>query len=252
MAQPAPVLPAAVAAKSSGLGKILLIVGGVLLLLFVIGVGAAVYGVYWVKHKVSTYTAAVTGAGSSPEVKVEHGDSCRLLSRDDLQQALGVAVERTSEIMEGSDPGCAYYTNPDAFAQLQRMALEQARRDSEEAAKKPGPKTDNPLELLKDANRLEGVVKGLGLSQPEKDGRVFSFTVQRNYGRDNWGPLRATMSVVPGFEDVNGVGDHAMMGSFGHAFYVLQGDSMIHLDLTHVPNARNRGAEIANKIASSL
>ncbi len=250
--QPAPVQSAAVAAKSSGLGKILLIVGGVLLLLFVIGVGAAVYGVYWVKHKVSNYTAAVTGTGSSPEVKVEHGDSCRLLSRDDLQHVLGVAVERTSEIMEGSDPGCAYYTNPDAFAQLQRMALEQARRDSEEAAKKPGPKTDNPLELLKDANQLEGVVKGLGLSQPEKDGRVFSFTVQRNYGRDNWGPLRVTMSVVPGFEDVNGVGDHAMMGSFGHAFYVLQGDSMIHLDLTHVPNARNRGAEIAKKIASSL
>src|SRR5580765_5949752 len=56
-AQPA----AAVAAKGSGLGKILLIVGGVLLLLFLIAVGSAIYGVYWVKHKVSTYTSAVTG-----------------------------------------------------------------------------------------------------------------------------------------------------------------------------------------------
>ncbi len=154
--------------------------------------------------------------------------------------------------MEGSDPGCAYYTNPEAFAQLQRMAIEQARRDSELAAKKPGPKTDNPLELLKDANQLEGVVKTFGLSLPDKDGRVFSFTVQRNFGRDNWLPLRTTMSVVPGFEDVSGVGDHAMMGSFGHAFYVLQGDSMVHLELTYVPDARTRGALLGGKIAGNL
>ena len=246
------VAPAAPAAKGSGLGKILAIVGGVLLLLFVLGAGAAIYGVYWVKHKVSTYTSAVTGSGSSPQVKVEQGDSCRLLPKEDLAQVLGVAVDRTSEIMEGSEPGCAYYTNPEAFSQLQRMAIEQARRDSEAASKKPGPKTDNPLELLKDANQLEGVVKTFGLSQPDKDGRVFSFTVQKDFGRDNWGPLRTTLSVVPGFEDVNGVGDHAMMGSFGHAFYVLRGDSVVHLELTYVPDARTRGALLGGKIAGNL
>jgi hypothetical protein len=244
--------PVAVAAKGSGLGKVLAIVGGVLLLLFVIGVGGAIYGVYWVKHKVSTYTSAVTGGRSSPQVQVKQGDSCKLLPAEDLQQVLGVAVERTSEIMEGSDPGCAYYASPEAFAQLQRMAMEQAKRDSEVASKKPGPKTDNPLELLKDANQLEGVVKSFGLSQPDKDGRVFSFTVERNFGRENWGPLRATMSVVPGFETVNGVGDQAMMGSFGHAIYVLKGDSMVHLELTYVPDAKNRGAEIGRKIASNM
>lgn len=242
--------PAAAASKGSGIGKILLIVGGVLLLLFVIGVGAAIYGVYWVKHKVSTYTSAVTG-GDAPK-KVEQGDSCRLLSKEDLAQMLGVAVERTSEIMEGSEPGCAYYTNPEAFTQLQHMAIEQAKRDSEAASKQPGPKTDNPLELLKDANKLEGVVKSFGLSQPDKDGKVFSFTVNKDFGRDNWSPLRATLTVVPGFEDVNGVGDRAMMGSFGHALYVLKGDSVVHLETTYVPDTKTRGAEIGRKIAGNL
>jgi hypothetical protein len=244
--------PAAPAAKGSGLGKILLIVGGVLLLLFVIAVGSAIYGVYWVKHKVSTYTSAVTGGEAPKQVKLEQGDSCRLLSKDDLAQMLGVAVERTSEIMEGSEPGCAYYTNPEAFTKLQHMAIEQAKRDSEAASKQPGPKTDNPLELLKDANKLEGVVKSFGLSQPDKDGKVFSFSVQKDFGRDNWSTLRATMSVVPGFEDVNGVGDHAMMGSFGHALYVLKGDSMVHLETTYVPDTKTRGAEIGRKIAENL
>ena len=65
--QPVAVPQAAGAAKKgSGLGKILLIVGGVLLVLFVLGVGAAVYGVYWVKHKVTAYSAAVTGRSSEP------------------------------------------------------------------------------------------------------------------------------------------------------------------------------------------
>jgi hypothetical protein len=243
--------PAAAPVKSSGLGKALVITGVVLLVLFVVGVAGALYGFYWLKHKVSTYTAVVSGE-SSAQVKVAQGHSCVLLSTEELQQVLGVAVERTSEIMEGSDPGCAYYANPDAFAHLQRAAVEQARRDSEKAAKQPEPKTDNPLELLKDANQLEGVMKSLGLSQPDKEGRVFSFTVQRDFGRDNWSTLRATMSVVPGFEEMTGVGDRAMMGSFGHAIYVLKGDSVIHLELTYVPDARTRGGEIARKIVSHL
>ena len=44
-----------------------------------------------------------------------------------------------------------------------------------------------------------------------------------------------------------------MMGSsFGHAIYVLKGDSVIHLELTYVPDARTRGGEIGRKIVSHL
>jgi hypothetical protein len=236
--------------KKSHWGRTLAIAGVIVLLLFVAAIAAALYGVHWVKNKVASFTGGL--GGSSAQVKVEKGNSCVLLSKEDLQQALGVAVEKNAEIVEQSDPGCAYYTNAEAFSKLQKMALEQARRDSEQASKQPGPKTDNPLELLKDTNQMEGVVKGLGLTQPDKEGRVFSFTVQRDFGRGNWSTFRNTISVVPGFEDVPDVGDHAMMGSFGHAFYVLKGDSVVHLDLTYVPEAKTRGAEIGRKIAAHL
>ena len=86
------------------------------------------------------------------------------------------------------------------------------------------------LALLKDANQLEGIVKSFGLSEPDKEGRVFSFTIDREFGRNNWPTIRATLSVVPGFEDMTGVGDRAMMGSMGHAIYVLKGDNMVHLE----------------------
>ena len=50
--------------------------------------------------------------------------------------------------------------------------------------------------------------------------------------------MRLVEAATPGFEEVSGVGDHAMIGSFGHAFYVMKGDAMVRLDTTLVPDAR--------------
>lgn len=249
-AQPA-IPPVAAARKKSAFGKVLLVIGVVVVLLFAMGAVGAWYTMHWVKGKVRTYTGGAVG-GSPEIVSVAHGNTCALLSREDLRQVLGISIEKSQEIMEGSEPGCAYFADPAAFAQLQKMAIEQARRDSAKAAQRPAPKSDNPLELLKDTKDMEGIVKGLGLTQPAEDGRVFSFTLQRNFDPSNWSVIRGTMSIVPGFEDVSGVGDHAMIGSFGHALYVLQGSTMIHLETTYVPDARTRGAEIARKITPRL
>ena len=240
--------PATQPPKSSGGGKALLIVGGIVLVMVLAAFGAVLYGVHWVKSKVSSVTGGSFGS------EVGQGNMCRLLSPAELQRAIGVTVERSAEIMDNGDPGCAYYTNPTAFAQLQKLAVEQARRDSEKVSHEPGAnsKNDNPLELLKHTREMEGIVKGLGLSAPDPSGRVFAFSVNRNFGSGNWWPLRTTLSAVPGFDEVNGVGDHAMIGSFGHAFYVLKGDSMFKLETMTLPEARTLGSEIANKLISHL
>jgi len=241
--------PAAQPPKSSGGGKALLIVGGIVLVLVLGAFGAVFYGVHWVKHKVSSITGGSFGS------EVSQGNMCKLLSTADLQQMIGVTVERSAEIMDNGDPGCAYYTNPAAFAELQKIAIAQAKRDSEKASQYPDVKNskgDNPLELLKHTQEMEGIVKGFGLSAPDPTGRVFSFSVNRNFGSADWRPLRTTLSVLPGFDVVRAVSDHAMIGSFGHAFYVLKGDSMFKLETTYVPEARARGSEIANKIISHL
>jgi len=64
--------------------------------------------------------------------------------------------------------------------------------------------------------------------------------------------MRTTMSLVPGFEELPGIGDAAMIGSFGHALFVLKGNTMVSLQLIYVPEAQTRGAEIGRKIASHL
>src|ERR1700704_2145698 len=213
--------------KSSGAGKALLIIGGILFFMALAAFGAVIYGVHWVKGKVSSLTGGSFGS------EVSQGNTCRLLSTAELQRTLGVTIERSAEIMDNGDPGCAYYANPAAFAELQKIAIAQARRDSETASKDPAlnnSKNDNLLGLLKHTKEMEGMVKGLGLTQPDSTGRVFAFSVNSKFGSENWGPLRTTLSVVPGFDEVSGVGDHAMIGSFGHAFYVLKGDSMFTLE----------------------
>jgi hypothetical protein len=248
-AQPAAQASPAQPKKSSGAGKALLIVGGIVLVMVLGAFGAVLYGVHWVKHKVSSITGGSFGS------EVSQGNMCKLLSTAELQQMIGVTVERSAEIMDNGDPGCAYYTNPAAFSQLQKRALEQAKRDSERASQYPDVKNskgDNPLELLKHTQEMEGIVKGFGLSAPDPSGKVFSFSVNSHAGSDSWAPMRATLSVVPGFDEVNGVGDHAMIGSFGHAFYVLKGDSVFKLDTMYLPEARMKGSEIANKLISHL
>jgi len=244
--------PVVSAPKSSGAGKILLWIGAVLLVLFMVGAGGAIYGFYWVKHKVSNFASEVTKGSSDSVHVVASGNNCSLLSSSELEKILGVTIEKNAEIEDGGQAGCAYYTNPTAVAQLQKMAMEQARRQSEEASKKPGPKGDNPLALLKDANQLEGIVKTLGMTQPEKNGQVFSFTLQRGVDADAWSGMRVTEAAVPGFEEVPGVGDHAMIGAFGHAFYVQKGDAIITMSMMLVPNARVRGTEIGRKIIGRL
>jgi len=251
-AQAIPQAAAPAVVKSSGIGKILLWVAGIFILLVIAGAAAAMYGVYWVKHKVSSYASAVTGNDSSQVKVVSSGDSCKLLSTAELQQILGVAVEKSAEIVENDVPGCAYYTNAAAFGQLRQMAFVEAKKQADEVNSRPGPKPDNLPELLKNANSLEGAIKGLGLTQTPEDGQVFSFTVSRDGGEDKWAAERLIESTVPGFVEVPGVGDHAMFGAFGHAFYILKGNRFISMTTIWVPDAHNRGIAIYKTIAPRL
>jgi hypothetical protein len=234
------------------LGKIILAVVLVFAVLAMMAAGAVVYGLYWAKKKVATYSTAVSG-GNGEQVTVAHGNSCALLSTAELQQSLGVIVERSEEITDGDTPGCAYFTNPAAFAKLRQMALEQTKRDSARASQHPQPKSDNPLFLGKDGTKgMEGVMKSFGLQEPAKDGQVFSFTVDRNSGSGAWSAMKTASSLVPGFVDVPGLGDHAMVGAFGHSLYVFRGDAMIALNTNFVPDTQTRGAEIARRILGRL
>jgi len=248
--QPAATVPAK---QGGGLGKVLLILALIFGIFVVLGIGGVFYGLYWARKRVSTCSAALQGQHPD-QVVVAHGNSCALLPKAELQTVLGINIEKSEEIQEGDNPGCAYFTNADGFAQLRKMTLAEAQRESAQASatQKPGEKIDNPLELLKDTKDMQGIVKALGMQEPAKDGQVFSFTVDRNAGADSWAGARAAIAVAPGFAEISGVGDHAMVGTFGHIFYAMKGNTAVALTTIYVPDAQTRGADIARRILARL
>jgi hypothetical protein len=181
-------------------------------------------------------------------------EQLRTAAQAELQTVLGINIEKSEEIQEGDKPGCAYFTNADGFAQLRKMAVAEAQRESAQASatQKPGEKIDNPLELLKDTKDMQGTVKALGMQEPAKDGQVFSFTVDRDAGADSWAGARAAIAVAPGFAEISGVGDRAMVGTFGHLFYAMKGNTAVALTTIYVPDAQTRGADIARRILARL
>jgi hypothetical protein len=224
-----------------------------IIVVLVVGVaGVSLYGYYWAKHKITSIASSVTGHVTEETKVLDHGDSCKLLAAADVQKILGVSIEKTAEIMEGSDPGCAYYTNPTALAQLQRAATAQAKKRAAEASRARGTQPGNPLAMLNDTSQVDGFLKGLGLNDASSQGRVFKFTIERSFGDSAWSGMRLVESATPGFEEVSGVGDHAMIGSFGHSFYAMKDDAMVRLDTTLVPDARKSGAVISKKILGNL
>jgi hypothetical protein len=251
--QAVPVQPAAVplppTSKGPSVAKILLIVFGVIALLAVLAIGGAIYTFRVIKHKVQEATGGAVGP--TQQMNIAHGNSCRLLSADQVKRVLGVDIVRTQEMVEDSNAGCAYYTNAEGFAHLQKVAADQAKRDSETASKEIDPNTKNPMDLMKHTKEMEGMIKSLGLTQPGEDGRVFAFTVQKHFGSENWSSMRTAMAMVPGFEEVPDVGDHAMVGTFGHTFLILKGNTMIRLETIYVPEARTRGAELGRQIVEN-
>jgi hypothetical protein len=243
-------VPLAPASKGPSVAKILLIVLGVIALLVVIAIGGAIFAFRTIKHKVQEATNGAVG--STSQVNVSHGNACRLLSADQVKAVLDVEIVRTQEMLEGSNAGCAYYTNADGFAHLQKVAAAQAKRDSETASKEIDPNSKNPMEIMKHTKEMEGMIKSQGLTQPGDEGRVFAFTIQKHFGSENWSSMRTAMAMVPGFEEVPDVGDQAMVGTFGHTVMIRKGNSMIRLETTYVPEARTRGAELGRQIVSGL
>lgn len=247
--------PAAVRAQGGGLKKLLLVVGGLVLLLGMLAIAGITFGVYKAKQAV---TGMIEGENRAPvsNSAAFRGQACDLLEAEEVQRALGVLIDRTGPITENGESGCAYYTSAAAFAALRDAALREAEAEMErakrEAEAKPAAQSDNPIELLKHTKELEGVVKSFALMKESEDGRVFSFTVNPHFGRSNWTALRMSMALVPGFDELRGVGDRAMVGSFGHAIYVLKGDNMVTLNLMFVPESRVKGAALAGQIAARL
>jgi hypothetical protein len=255
-AQPVSTPPPAAPAKSGGALKFVLIGLACLLLL---GLMSAA-GLYYAAGRVKSRLLSAAGMASVTEgirsAAVSKIDACSLLSKEELGQALGIPVERAEAVTDGGEPGCAFFASSEALQRLARESLSKVPEQAKAAEAKRQVKGDNPLANLNTPaiQGLEGIVKAFGAAGEAQQGggKVFSFTVDPKFKADSWPLFQKTMSAIPGFEPLAGIGDHAMLGPFGHVMYVQKGGVKVTLDLTSVPDAHTKGADLARKILSRL
>lgn len=225
-AYPAPAPPA----KGSGIGKILLIVGGVVVLLGVIAIGGLIATGFWVKKKVET-AAENMGVAPAPALTGaarRYSDPCSLLPAAEASSATGLSIQRT----EARDGECLYFGSPE-------QAAEKGQAQAQEAIRKM---RENKAANEKEAARvMEDLIKGVAASSQSSEGGPL-FQIKVTYGeeaRQQESAYRLAMGMmgaVAGAKEgtskpagIEGVGDRAYLAPLATGLFMMKGDAWVEI-----------------------
>lgn len=240
------------APKGSGIGKILLIVGGVVVLLGVIAIGGLIATGFWVKKKVET---AASNMGVSPAPAVtgsarRYNDPCALLSAAEASAATGLSIQRT----EPRGGECLYYGSAE-------QAAEKGQTQAQEALKKM---RENKAGDEKEAARLmEDFMKGIAASGQTSEGGPL-FQIKVTYGEDakqqesSYRLAMGMMGVVAGAKEgtskptgLEGVGDRAYLAPLATGLFMRKGDAWVEIGGTGLAG-RDSLIAVARAVAAKL
>ncbi|MDQ6701184.1 MAG: hypothetical protein M3Z36_13470 [Acidobacteriota bacterium] len=253
--------------------------------LFVFG-ALGIAGIYYAGHRLIQHVETATGQpnlGSSIRDAVSGGsqsasrggmlgaiqnaaagkrDGCALLSRSEVESILAIRIERIDGKPSQTESGehCDYFVKPGTMEQDEAKLRESAE---EFKAKQAAIDRLNGANLNEQA-RKEGVenlaknfMRTMAASNGNGDVPIFSFSVDREQGKAQFGAFR-TVNVIVGSaakgsnETLSGLGDRALLGPMDSVLCVLKGNTCITLNLTQVPDGKTKGAALAQKILSRL
>jgi len=221
--------------KGAGLGKILLIVGGIFLFIALLVVGGLFYAAYKVKQKVESIAGIPPAAAARAR---RASDPCALLPAAEAARITGFRIEHA----ESRHDDCIYIGSGG-------RAAEEGQARADEAMRKL--RADEPKSDQEAVRTLEDLTKGLIASRAQgQAGEVLKITVK--YG-DEARQEEAAIRVVLGFAKtqappgsldttLQGVGDrgYVLPGAVGVA--MAKGDAYVMIES---PNAPGRDVLIA-------
>lgn len=234
--------------SGSGLGKVLLIAGGVLLLIGVLVVGGLVYVGYKVKHKVQEVASDLgvsTERPAGPAAK-RTSNVCSLLSPQEASAITGLRID----MAEVEQDACQY-----AGSRAETAGKGEAQ--ASEAIEKM--RKNEPATPQEAAKAMEQLMKGLS-AQSAASGSGPLFTVRIKWGdaaTAEAGYKIAMKAMTAGLPKadyggaVEGVGDRAYLAPMGAALYMVKGDSWVEIE---GPALLSRDAliGIARRVASRM
>jgi hypothetical protein len=265
VAQPAPPAatphPAAAAKSSSPWLKIVIVV---VIVIFAVG-AAAVGGVIYVVHKVSQKaheysrevlgetpsTAPVASSGGSASAATPAGTSaavtgnpCLLLSKQDVSEAIGVAIVETSP----TDGGCSYLAKGTAAGMAAKHASAMM------AAKGADKKTQGIFEQFA-GGVFNNMPKEASTDTESANGNVvvFTFGVDTNSAREQ---MHLNTKVLGGLgsaaqQPLDGIGDEAFAEA-DSMMMVRKGDKLIRIMFMSCPCNTEAIKPLAKQLASRL
>ena len=258
----APAAPPAAPAGGGSAVKIIVIVVGALFVMGAIGVGSMIYIGYKAKQKI-TEIARENGIPLSSDITVNtpprvitskpSGGGCAILSGEDVQQILNVAVERVETVSDaGQDPVCRYWIS---LAERRRQAAAQITSGISGVSKSDGKEPD-----LNDAAKIVAgaltAVTTTATSGPED--YSIEVEVQRTGGKEGFEKLHKAQEQVNGvtsgygLQNLDGVGDRAFLSTGGQVVMVLKGDSVLTLSFHQLAPGPDKAAALAKKAAQGL
>jgi len=257
------------AAGSSSGTKIILIVVAVVLLFGAVGVAGLVYVGYRAKQKlaelkneygVTGETAGSSGSTASRRIfAASKGNGCQLLEGQEAAGILGVAVDRVEFTESGPDGSewCRYWVNAE-----ERKRLERAEIVSGINAVGKG----DDKNATAGAERLIGGALGALIdAHGDNNDADYAFSIQlwRSDGKSQWDKLETAKSKVKdatgadfgdltGTQQVEGVGDRAMVLPAGHSIMVLKGDTFFLLGFQQFVPGREKTTALARVVAGRV
>ena len=246
--QPSPVPPPAAAqaplppASSSPVLKIILFVVLGLFVLGALGVAGLIYAGYKVKNRVERVAKEYGVDSSAPRgPSARRVDVCSLITRDEAAEIMGVPVER---IEPSGTSECRYIGKAPTDEERQKQIDDLQEKLKDAKGKEP------------DMRALEDMTKNMVGGMAGGAGRSFSVKVDWEGGHAAVAAMRLTMGVMTGdtklTESLKGVGDEAVIGPMASILMFAKGDTAVEIDLRMLPNGKQRGIEIARKVASRL
>jgi len=213
-----------------------------LLVLGAIGVGGLIYAGYKVKNRVERAAREYGVDPSSPRgPSARRVDVCSLITRDEAAEIMGVPLDRVEPV--GSSE-CRYYGK--ALSEEERQKQIDDLQDKLKDAKGQDP----------DMRAVEDMTKNMVAGMAGGAGRSFSVKVDWEGGHAAVKAMKLTMGVISGdtklTESLKGVGDEAVLGPMASMLVFAKGDTAVDIDLRMLPNGKERGVEIAKKVASRL
>lgn len=249
--QPQPATPAASPAPSVGakkgspLVKIVIAVVAVIFVFGAVAIGGVYYVVYRVKEKVQEVKAEVIGGSPSAASKGSennsNSDACRLLSKEDVGNAIGVEIVAT----EASDGGCAYLA--------QGNSADMTAKHAALMVKGADAKTQQTIQSF-----ASGIFKATQSENPKDkpnvDGKVpvVSFSIDTN-SADTQMKLNENVlgRVGPAQPPVEGIGDHAFDAA-GGMMMVRKGDKLVRIMYMMCPCSTDAIKPLAKKLVDRL